>query len=170
MAGIGAGQNYIGGITGYNNGGISDSFAKVDVTATAGNYHGGLVGNNSSAIVNCYWKGNLTSSGGLVGGISGSSWSNSIMRSFAFGGVSGSSLDHAVSLTSGDGGLLTDVHFDSNSICTNPIGNCTNYGTGIDTALNPQYFFDPSNPPLSLWDFDTIWQEVPGDLPVLRRP
>jgi hypothetical protein len=67
--------------------------------------------------------------------------------------------------------LVTNVHFwESNDICP----WCDEYSPAIphtfqDLAEATEFFGDPeANDALASWDFDTVWQTVPSDLPVLR--
>lgn len=50
--------------------------------------------------------------------------------------------------------------------------NSANPGAGgaqaVDTQSNPGYFYDKNNVPLSMWNFENIWQEVEGDYPRIQ--
>ena len=79
----------IGGLVGWNNSEISNSWSSADVNSL-GSLNGGLVGsNNGGTVINCYATGNVTGSthvGGLAGGVQNSAI---IENSFATGNVSG---------------------------------------------------------------------------------
>ena len=70
VTGGGSGTGGVGGLVGYNAGGIADSYAAVHVTGT-GQYTGGLVGKNfGGSITASYSSGQVTgdaTAGGLVG-------------------------------------------------------------------------------------------------------
>ena len=78
-----------GGLVGYNNGDISNSYVSGTVSSSSGNTTGGLVGRNAGNISNSYATGTVsgfTGSGGLVGQNFGGSISNSYAASTVSGG------------------------------------------------------------------------------------
>ena len=89
-----SGVSYVGGLVGYDNGGIIDnSYTKGAVGAVpGGSYEGGLVGLlNSGTINNSYATGSVTGgTSSYVGGLVGSNKGGTINNSYATGSVSGS--------------------------------------------------------------------------------
>ncbi|WP_394701206.1 PGF-pre-PGF domain-containing protein [uncultured Methanolobus sp.] len=84
------GASYVGGLAGYGDGPISNSYTAVDVIGSSDNI-GGLVGRNnglSGNVVNCYTTGNVTGNSniGCIVGFNG----GLITNSFATGTASGS--------------------------------------------------------------------------------
>ena len=88
-----------GGLVGYNDGNITDSYATGNVSGNVGNRigeFGGLAGHMcGGAITNSYATGNVageaTGSGfGMIGGLVGASASGNITNSYATGGLAGS--------------------------------------------------------------------------------
>ncbi|WP_211467872.1 YDG domain-containing protein [Collimonas silvisoli] len=87
-----SGNNEVGELVGYNNGGtVSNSYATGSVSGNV--YIGGLVGYNSGTVSNSYATGSV--SGGnnsqVVGGLVGYNDSGTVSNSYATGSVSGSS-------------------------------------------------------------------------------
>jgi filamentous hemagglutinin family protein len=85
------GSRYVGGLVGSNYGKISNSYVTGSVTGSGpGNYVGGLVGYNDANISNSYATGSVTGSGNNVGGLLGYNSSGTISNSYATGSVTGS--------------------------------------------------------------------------------
>ncbi|NMM26791.1 MAG: filamentous hemagglutinin N-terminal domain-containing protein, partial [Glaciimonas sp.] len=83
--------NYVGGLVGYNQGTISNSYATGGVSSGSGYYVGGLVGYNTGTISNSYATGGVSSgSGSSVGGLVGSNH-GPVNNSYATGSVTGGS-------------------------------------------------------------------------------
>jgi len=175
VGGTGANQDFIGGLIGRGQAGssINDCYSNVQIEAT-GSDHGGLAGDfgglGASPIHRSYSTGTITSSGmsgGIVGiGLIG--WS--VHDSFSLVQIQGTS---GVGPIAGGGVSpatnTVNSFFDTSRTCLDTAGSCNTYGTGIDGPTQPQYFFDKTNAPLDSWDFDTVWKEVPGELPELRN-
>ncbi len=168
----------IGGLIGYNyNSEITDSYATGSVSgATA---VGGLIGNNfaegdtfinqgKTKIINSYATGNVSgtsSIGGFIG--ENSIWdemaNSEITNCFSTGSVSG---------TSSVGGFIGKVenrmgrfsmggdyynHNNNPNVCIG--GQASTPGCTI-IENNQAYFYSKTNPPLSSWDFNSIWRET----------
>ena len=107
------GRDYVGGLTGWNNGLVTDTYVTGDVTGdsdvgglagqnegviidsyftgtvTADYYYtGGLVGDNNGTITNCHTEATVTSSDDYIGGLAGGSF-GPITGSYAAGTVKG---------------------------------------------------------------------------------
>ena len=84
-------SSYAGGLVGYNESTITNSYATGDVSSSS-SYAGGLVGYNESTITNSYATGDVSSSSSesYAGGLVGYNEST-ITNSYATGGVSSSS-------------------------------------------------------------------------------
>ena len=79
----------VGGLVGYNEGAISNSYSTGSVTGSSG-YVGGLAGENWNTITNSYNTGTVNGSGDYVGGLVGYSGSGTISNSYNTGAVSSS--------------------------------------------------------------------------------
>jgi VCBS repeat-containing protein len=92
-----SGTNFVGGLIGYNAGGIiTQSFSTASVTINNGGYAGGLVGENDGAVSTSYSTGSVTGSpGAAIGGLAGVNSfdyvtvGGSIVQSYSAGRVSG---------------------------------------------------------------------------------
>lgn len=93
----------IGGLVGSNGGTVTNSFADVDITASAPYaYVGGMMGENSGSVSNCYAAGNVNASSlhGWVGGFAASNYSGIINSCYALGNVA-----HTMTSEYGSGNL-----------------------------------------------------------------
>ena len=168
-----------GGLVASNSGTIKDSYSTVNVIADRyddSSDAGGLAGSNSAIINRSYATGDVTALGGRVGGLVGANSNiNGIIDSFATGSVSGvENLSNGI----GVGGLLGTDYSGSGSINSsywhNFSGNpskCTGYpagNTGCTANDTESYFYSSSNAPMTIWDFNNIWQENTNDYPNLR--
>ena len=79
---------YSGGLVGYNNGFINNSYSTGPMTGGDSEYIGGLVGYNPGTINNSYATGNVVSSSNSVGGFVGDTFGY-VFNSYATGSVSG---------------------------------------------------------------------------------
>ncbi|OQB39452.1 MAG: The GLUG motif protein [Candidatus Hydrogenedentes bacterium ADurb.Bin179] len=113
------GTYYVGGLAGWNDGTISNSYATGSVSVT-GAIIGGLVGNNSSTISNSYVTGSV-SGGNNVGGLVGRNY-GTISNSYVTGPVSG--VDYVGGLAAGNYGTI------SNSYVTGPVSG-DDYVSGL---------------------------------------
>ena len=113
VTGIGVGVSRVGGLTGYNTGTITESYATGSVKTT-GYYSGGLVGRNQGAITASYATGSVTSSG-YVGGLVGRNYSsNKINASYATGSVSSIRATQG-GLVGFNEGTVTNSYWDKNT-------------------------------------------------------
>jgi len=80
-----SGGSYVGGLVGYADGSISNSYVIGNVSGTSN--VGGLVGSNKGTISNSYAMGNVSGSSYYVGGLVGQN-NGTISRSYAMGSVS----------------------------------------------------------------------------------
>ncbi len=76
------GGNYVGAIVGYNEGMLSQVYAKVDIEGK--NYVGGLVGYNKGTIEDVFQTGNIIGRGSYIGGLIG--YNEGSIREGYFGG------------------------------------------------------------------------------------
>jgi formylglycine-generating enzyme required for sulfatase activity len=81
------GENYSGGVTGYNNGTIQNCY--ISGSVSGGTYSGGVAGYNNGTIQNCYTTSTVSGSSN-VGGVVGQN-NNVVQNCYATGSVSGSS-------------------------------------------------------------------------------
>ena len=82
-------EDFIGGLVGFSDGSVINSYVTGAVTGTGDNV-GGLVGSNSGDITNSYATGVVTGTGDNVGGLVGSNGGD-ITDSYATGAVTGNS-------------------------------------------------------------------------------
>jgi hypothetical protein len=84
-----AGYYYVGGLVGFNNGMVTNSYSTGTVSGTVGMV-GGLVGKNSDTVNNSY---STASVSGVVnaGGLVGDNWRGTVSNSYSTGNVIGSS-------------------------------------------------------------------------------
>ena len=82
------GDEYVGGLCGYNNyGSITSCYASGSVTGD--DCIGGLCGYNRGSITSCYATGSVTGEDDYVGGLCGYNYSGSITSCYASGSVTG---------------------------------------------------------------------------------
>ena len=121
------GDNYIGGLCGYNSGSISNSYATGVVTGYS--YVGGLCGENYGSISNSYATGAVTGSW-RVGGLCGRNYYGSISNSYATGAVTGS--DSYV-------GGLCGYQFGDSAIIENCLWDIQKSGQTVGYNLDSSY-------------------------------
>lgn len=83
------GYYYVGGLVGFNNGIVTNSYSTGNVSGTVGMV-GGLVGKNSGTVTNSYstaYINGVVNAGGLVG----DNWDGTVSDSYSTGNVMGSS-------------------------------------------------------------------------------
>lgn len=181
---VGCTDDSIGGLLGFwwgnSPGKLEDSYATGNVSGTI--RVGGLIGHlntyaNAHTFQHLYASGNVvgvSEVGGLVGHAELMSGTGeiSLTRVFATGTVTGASPDGHVGHLLGrqTSTTLRSNYYALPGTCINMSGACYTSGTGIDLSATPNYFFTPTNPPLSnaLWDFTITWQSNAGALPTLR--
>ncbi|MBQ8341140.1 MAG: hypothetical protein IJY22_02030, partial [Clostridia bacterium] len=97
------GDDFVGGLIGYNSSPVTNSYATGNVSSTAySSYAGGLIGSNlSESIENCYATGSVTGND-RVGGLVGSSSGGTIKNCRAEGDAMGFTNDYAYTA----GGLI----------------------------------------------------------------
>lgn len=174
------GGSVIGGIAGNANGGvISNCYAKATITSNNGpGFVGGILGeSNNSQLTKCYFSGGVSATNGISigGGIGYVDNVTSMTDSFTDAQVVGS-LGSQTSLFMGDligTPVRANLYFNANQSCS---PSCSNSGSGMQpnatTGLSviSDYFYDKTNPPMSLsWDFTNIWQEHSDTYPTLRN-
>lgn len=123
------GNNYVGGLAGYNQGTITNSYA---TSQQSGLYYvGGLVGwSQGGTISNSYATGNISGSdqiGGLVGRTAGGTI---ISSSYAAGNVSGSG-SYAGGLVGANQGNISNAYATGNVSGNYYVGGLTGYNSSI---------------------------------------
>nr|WP_232850019.1 MBG domain-containing protein [Bowmanella yangjiangensis] len=137
-----------GGLVGYSNVNISQSFASGNVSG--GNRAGGLAGSSAGNISQSYATGNVHG-GNDVGGLVGSSLA-SITQSYASGQVSSFGTDLG-GLVGQHASVITDSYWNSETSGQSVgVGNGSTAGT---TGLTTEQMFNASN--LAGFDFSGIW-------------
>ena len=136
------GYYYVGGLVGYNNGIVTDSYSRGNVSGIVGMV-GGLVGKNTDTVSNSY---STASVSGVVnvGSLVGDNWGGTVSNSYSTGNVIGSSCV---------GGL---VAYNNKGIVTNSYS--TGSVTGDEEAgglVGRNYDGTASN---SFWDIETSGQ------------
>ncbi len=138
----GSSRTYVGGLTGQNDGTISNAYATGNVSAAGTNSDvGGLVGYNTNLITGSYWGDGITfgtvsftGPSGYVGGLVG------VSGSVAGGAIiSGSAATGNVSATNGAGSLIVGglVGYNANGTSPNTIQISTTTGTvAVTTTTN----------------------------------
>ena len=147
MGGSVTGDTNVGGLVGWSNGTITNSYATGSAT-NSGYYLGGLVGrNNSGTISNSYTTGNVNGNwyvGALVGGNYGVT--SMISNSYATGSASGSFA--AGGLVGWSNGSINDSHATGNITGDNLVGGLVgrnlgaisnSYATGSVTGTDRYY-------------------------------
>ena len=140
VSGSVSGSNNVGGLVGFQDGGIIvDSFATNSVSGS--DSVGGLVGSqNSSSITDSYATGSVSGSDNDTGGLVGSQNGGSLTDSYATGSVSGY-LDVG-SLVGAQGGSITDSYATGKVSGTGFLGGFL--GSQIDSSITDSYF-DPQS-------------------------
>ncbi|MCP4715929.1 MAG: tandem-95 repeat protein [Deltaproteobacteria bacterium] len=146
-----SGAGYTGGLAGYNNGGTITSCYSTGSVSNASGYVGGLVGGNGGTITTCYSTGSVSGAnrvGGLVGDNGGT-----ITSCYSTGSVSGAGYVGGL-LGSNMTGTYTDCYWDTETSGTGTgVGNSIVTGvTGRTTAeMKQQATFTG-------WDFPNTWR------------
>ena len=123
---VGTASSFVGGLVGWHQGSLSNSYASGSVSGGAASFVGGLVGRHQGSISNSYASGSVSGgSTSFVGGLLGYNNGGSLSNSYASGSVSGGSGSDA-------GGLLGWMSSGSlsNSYATGSVigGNNSNVG------------------------------------------
>jgi hypothetical protein len=111
----------IGGLVGYNEAYIEQSFSSVAVTGVNNSYVGGLVGDEEGVTSNSYATGAVTGGASAdVGGLEGVAiGSEKISSSYATGAVSAGQGGVVGGFLGGDGDVLSDCYWDTTTSGTN---------------------------------------------------
>ena len=110
---------YVGGLVGWNNGLVSNSYVTGSVSGPAGNVIGGLVGENSSGTIQQSFASVTVSgaNGGNIGGLVGENLAaGSISQSYASGSVTGATNGVGMSvggLVASNAGTITQSYSDA---------------------------------------------------------
>ncbi len=121
------GNNYVGGLAGYNYGDINDCYVTGTVTGKS-NYVGGLTGRNTGTITDCYEIVTVAAgSSSYVGGLTGNNLST-IERCYAAGSVSGNS--NVGGLTGRDSGTMTSCYAMGDVSGNSYVGGFAGYKNG----------------------------------------
>ncbi len=165
--------NHKGGLIGEVAGAgvVRDVFSTCRIGGT-GIGIGGLIGHNEGLLINAYYANTtypISGSNRTAGLIGWNTSSGQVQHTFTVADVAVDTSLSDVALHIGTfQGTVSNSFFDSSRSVTNSgTGGTTTNGTGIDTAAQPGYFFDKQNPPLSSWDFSTVWLQRAGNYPIL---
>jgi hypothetical protein len=136
------GYYYVGGLVGFNNGIVTNSYSTGNVSGTVGMV-GGLVGKNTGTVNNSY---STTGVSGVVntGGLVGDNWRGTVSNSYSTGSVIGSSCVGGLVAYSNNGTV-------SNSYST---GSVTGY-EDVGGMVGRNYEGTASN---SFWNTETSGQ------------
>uniref|UniRef100_UPI0015751432 beta strand repeat-containing protein n=1 Tax=Caulobacter sp. S45 TaxID=1641861 RepID=UPI0015751432 len=130
---VGGTENFDGGLVADNTGTIAQSYANVAVSGT--NTAGGLVGQNGATIVASYASGPVVGSEGEIGGLVGEN-GGSITQSYATGAVGGSS----GGLVGENDGTITTSYFDTQTTGQSSGVGFQQPGGGTPTGLTTAQF------------------------------
>lgn len=128
------GTDGVGGLIGYHTSGSPTDFSSNYSTGAVqgDNYVGGLIGLALTSNTNVTYENSFSASDVTVNGANGGS---------LFGTVVSAPLNNMYSIN-------------------NP-GTCSgcdnSQGSLVDTSVDPDYFYNPANSPINLWDFDSTW-------------
>jgi hypothetical protein len=146
-------------IVGSDFGVINDSYATGTVTGATN--VGGVSGGTHN-VIDCYSAARVTATHGPAAGLDGTggtdiNTNDSFAASDIFAASSGNYL-----VASSSPNLVSDCFYDTAKTCS---GCATQLGTAIPAA---SYFYAPTNPPFTHWDFDNVWVARASDYPDLR--
>lgn len=161
VTGVGRVGGLVGGIGAST---VEDVYATTNVMAD--NHVGGLLGSvTNSTTRRAYTSGSIAATsrvGGLIGHSAGPG--TIVQDTFVAIQVTGNTAnDDEVGAVLGSSFGMTDIglYYDSTVSVINMGSGMlrTGLGTAIDVGgTDPaDYFYDPTNPPLSAWDFVTVW-------------
>ncbi len=159
-------KQYVGGLVGYNTGGIISKVAvsgKIDNDYSAGDgYVGGLIGYNGSGgtIDNCYSQVQVEAQGTRIGGLVGYLYSGTITNCYSTGIVTGSSSVGGL-VGARSSGTVTSSYWDTQ---TSEIQATTSTAKGVGKTtedMKKQETYEG-------WDFSIIWKIENGNYPELR--
>lgn len=152
----------VGGITGVNNGIVSQSLNAVVINAIdAHSCVGGIAGTNDGRIDNCYNVADITLQGdmdGCIGGIAGVSGSNSIQNCQIYNCYNIGNINSSAYRRGGIAGLS----YVASSQCFYLEGACDkDSSTSAASALTNDYMMTASA--YNGWDFDSVWTMGGGE-------
>lgn len=145
---------------------VTDSYSTGTVTGR--DQVGGLLGSGAAKILRSYSVSNVSGTndvGGLVGEHVTTAQGTSVTDCFTAGTVTGVAGANTVSSLVGrnTGGAPVASSYYAGT-CTNSVGTCTEVGT---MASATAAFYSPSTPPLTAWDFATVWSASSNGFPKL---
>ena len=151
-----SGDGCVGGLVGFNDGPITNSYSSGSVSGSCG--VGGLVGyKRQGTITNSYSSGSVSGSwnvGGLVGINEGT-----ITNSYSTGSVTGS--NYVGGLVGDNVGTITNCYWD---IYRSGRSDCVGVDKGTTTCTGknsgnsePDYWYFSTHAPMDQWDFVNIW-------------
>jgi len=154
----------VGGVVGYFNGTIKDSYSKVNIDFSYSG--GGLIGEakKGSYIEDCYSTGNVNGghfSGGLIGHIV---FADKVKDSFSTSDVQGAFAGGLIgSNTYGGYYPINSYYTDKGGLGTKVADKTLFYDKEYQLYFTKGRFEDAWH-----WDFDKVWMEVDGDYPMLK--
>ncbi|NVK28232.1 MAG: MBG-2 domain-containing protein, partial [Flavobacteriia bacterium] len=135
-----------GGLVGYNQGTINNSYVTGTVTSTSGSNVGGLVGSNSEGTINnSYVTGTITStSGDNVGGLVGYNTRGAISNSYASGTVSGATrVGGLIGYDAGTKSISISNNYAANHVSgASKVGGLVGLKNGITLSIYTSNFWD----------------------------
>ncbi len=149
-----SGSNYVGGLTGFSFGTVSNAHATGAVSGDA--YVGGLVGYSNNMLSDAYATGAVSGSGNYVGGLVGYS-GGTLSNAYATGAVSGSG-NYVGGLAGFNTGTVNNAYWDMGTTGQTTSGG----GTGLTTAQARDAASYVG------FDFGNVWYQAGGMRPILR--
>ena len=142
---------FVGGISGRNDGTISECCSKINVIAEK--YVGGICSYNDGTIINCYNLGDLKVNDRCVAGISYLSNGGKIINCYNIGNLSGNSISGIACQNCNliDGSFCMSGK-GANYLCEQNIGNVTNSKLLQGYEFKSQTYFTEAG-----WDFTDVW-------------
>ena len=169
----------IGGITGINNGIVTESYYTGTITKEENGNIGGISGENNGDILNTYFNGVITSDytvtvGGITGNNTGSVTNNYVTGSISYaegstaGGIIGKTNEYGLDLTT------INNNYYLNAVISEGIGQA---GSTLPEDYDSEFYNFRAESKTSAelqtessynnWDFEDIWGIPAGDYPVL---
>ncbi len=165
-AGANVGASYAGGLVGW--GSATNSYATGSVYCQ-GRYCGGLLGYGGGNSEHSYATGNVFA-GDYAGGLVGYHTAGGQLNSFGLGSVySPTNAGFGAGTTEAASTFAGYYHLDvpgNPSVCS---GAPTTATVSCSKVISQTQFYSAQSPPLSAWDFSTIWKfPAAGGLPILQ--
>jgi methionine-rich copper-binding protein CopC len=127
-------DDYVGGLVGNNGGTVTASYVTESVDVTGVTYVGGLVGNNDGSVSDSYAAGSV-SGDREMGGLVGRNLGGTVTTSYATGDVDGTST--VGGLVGNNGGTVSDSYATGNVSGTDDVGGLVGFNfIGDVTASN----------------------------------